>query len=151
MHEAVWPGYPTLVAEHSRALWCQYRKAYKHLLDLTLTSAPIYASAGEVTQPPAHTFWRMDCVPEIIAQCKFYAQQNLLYLLEEDEPAVIAKTKFPFSISRKNRHIRQLLLWIILKERVPLHFWRAMTYDSVCECTRRHLLEPLLCCTKADA
>lgn len=36
----------------------------------------------------------MDSVPEIIAQCKFGKQQNLLYLLEEDEPAVdIAQTK----------------------------------------------------------
>lgn len=64
----------------------------------------------------------MDRVPEIIAQCKFGKQQNLLYLLEEDEPAVdIAQTKFPFSIRRKNRHILQLL-WIILSERALLHF-----------------------------
>lgn len=56
-------------------------------MELILTRAPAAASAGEVTQPPVHTFWRMDSVPEIIAQCKFCVQKNLLCLLEEDEPA----------------------------------------------------------------
>lgn len=56
-------------------------------MELILTKAPAAASAGEVTQPPVHTFWRMDSVPEIIAQCKFCVQKNLLCLLEEDEPA----------------------------------------------------------------